>query len=204
MICVPATLQKHGGFFFPSVTGCCTKCLPGCADPSILHSPGRAAQSTCVGRSEPRRWDCLCPRRGRGRVTPAARPRRDAALRTCVLPLSYEHHFVEAKLPIRLFPQAALCDAEVLRRTQGVNLLCIVLPACQSLAVFSPHRDSGYAQFHIPPQLNFPYKSPLYSPSVLLKMRNYVLASLTHVNFIINWVWKRINKSQCMFPGKEF
>lgn len=35
-------------------------------------------------------------------------------------------------------------------------------------------------------------------------MRNYVLASLTHVNFIIIWVWKGINKSQCMFPGKEF
>lgn len=142
MICVPATLQKHGGFFFPSVMGCRSKCLPGCADPS---SP----QSTCMGRSEPRHGDCLCPTRGQGRVTPAVHPRCDAALRTCVLLLSYEHHFVEAKRPIRLFPQAALCDAEVLRRTQGVNLLCFVLTACQSLAGFSPHRDSGYAQFHV-------------------------------------------------------
>lgn len=70
MICVPATLRKHGGFFFPSVTGCCTECLPGSAHPCGAHRRPRAAaerlRGLVCGRGDRQReeagWlrECTC------------------------------------------------------------------------------------------------------------------------------------------------
>lgn len=66
MLCVPTTLQKHGGFFSPSVTNLHIVL-------QILVAPtkkgcGKARAQLARGQ-EDRHWNCLCLRRGRSRLS---------------------------------------------------------------------------------------------------------------------------------------